>query len=66
MKPCDVTLDEQKIIEQINGDLKKKYWKTQKKKKVKEKKRTNNRQDNRGRITGKRKSKGEKEKDLNL
>jgi hypothetical protein len=24
MKPCDVTWDEQKIIEQINGDLKKK------------------------------------------
>jgi broad specificity polyphosphatase/5'/3'-nucleotidase SurE len=33
MKPCDVTLDEQKIIEQINGNLKKIYWKTQKKKK---------------------------------
>jgi trehalose/maltose hydrolase-like predicted phosphorylase len=37
MKPCDVTWDEQKIIEQINGDLKKKnYWKTQKKKKKNE------------------------------
>jgi hypothetical protein len=55
-----------KRFEQINGDLKKKILENTKKKKVKEKKRTNNRQDNRGRITGKRKSKGEKEKDLNL
>jgi hypothetical protein len=55
-----------KRFEQINGDLKKNILENTKKKKVKEKKRTNNRQDNRGRITGKRKSKGEKEKDLNL
>jgi len=46
-----------KRFEQINGDLKKKILENTQKKKVKEKKRTNNRQDNRGRITGKRKRK---------
>jgi hypothetical protein len=34
MKPYDVTLDEQKIIEQINGDLKKNIGKYKKKKKI--------------------------------